>query len=51
VKYAVYVPNFSEPRALVDLGGAAERHGWDGCFYWDHILVSRDEPIPVAGPP
>jgi alkanesulfonate monooxygenase SsuD/methylene tetrahydromethanopterin reductase-like flavin-dependent oxidoreductase (luciferase family) len=40
-RYAVGLPNvgpFADPRALVELGVAAEEQGWDGVFLWDHLL-------------
>jgi alkanesulfonate monooxygenase SsuD/methylene tetrahydromethanopterin reductase-like flavin-dependent oxidoreductase (luciferase family) len=30
----------SEPRLVADLAAAAEEHGWDGFFVWDHIRYS-----------
>src|SRR6266513_1515358 len=38
---AVGVPNvgpFGDPALLVNLAVAAEEHGWDGFFVWDHLL-------------
>jgi alkanesulfonate monooxygenase SsuD/methylene tetrahydromethanopterin reductase-like flavin-dependent oxidoreductase (luciferase family) len=50
VSYAVGLPTvgqFGDPGALVDLAGAAEEAGWDGVFFWDHLLYG--EPgWPVA---
>lgn len=48
LRWALHLPTFAEPQTLVDLAVAAERHGWDGCFFWDHILGSLEEPMPVA---
>lgn len=28
----------SDPRVLVELSVAAEEHGWDGVFLWDHVV-------------
>jgi alkanesulfonate monooxygenase SsuD/methylene tetrahydromethanopterin reductase-like flavin-dependent oxidoreductase (luciferase family) len=39
-KTAIFLPPFdslADPRVLADLAGAAEEHGWDGMFVWDHI--------------
>jgi alkanesulfonate monooxygenase SsuD/methylene tetrahydromethanopterin reductase-like flavin-dependent oxidoreductase (luciferase family) len=50
--YAVGVPNvgaFGDPRRLVELAVAAEEHGWDGFFVWDHQLW-HDPEWPVADP-
>ena len=29
---------FGDPLLLVDMAIAAEEHGWDGFFVWDHLL-------------
>jgi alkanesulfonate monooxygenase SsuD/methylene tetrahydromethanopterin reductase-like flavin-dependent oxidoreductase (luciferase family) len=39
VQFAVNSPPHAEPAALVDLGVAAERAGWDAFFLWDHMVV------------
>jgi alkanesulfonate monooxygenase SsuD/methylene tetrahydromethanopterin reductase-like flavin-dependent oxidoreductase (luciferase family) len=52
VRCAVGVPNvgeFGDPRLLVELAVAAEEHGWDGFFVWDHLLY-RDPVWHVADP-
>jgi len=52
VSYAVGLPNvgeFGDPRVLAELGVAAEEHGWDGVFVWDHLLY-HDPGWPVANP-
>jgi alkanesulfonate monooxygenase SsuD/methylene tetrahydromethanopterin reductase-like flavin-dependent oxidoreductase (luciferase family) len=49
---AVGVPNvgpFGDPLLLVELAVAAEEHGWDGFFVWDHQLW-RDPGWNVADP-
>src|SRR5438874_655521 len=49
---AVGVPNvgpFGVPRLLVELAVAAEEHGWDGFFVWDHLLY-HDQRWDVADP-
>jgi len=49
---AVGVPNvgpFGDPLLLVELAVAAEEHGWDGFFLWDHLLW-RDPRWQVADP-
>src|SRR5689334_25264077 len=49
---AVGVPNvgpFGDPRLLVELAVAAEEHGWDGFFVWDHLLY-HDQGWDVADP-
>jgi alkanesulfonate monooxygenase SsuD/methylene tetrahydromethanopterin reductase-like flavin-dependent oxidoreductase (luciferase family) len=40
---------FGDPVALVDLARAADAAGWDGVFFWDHLLW-RDPSWPVANP-
>jgi alkanesulfonate monooxygenase SsuD/methylene tetrahydromethanopterin reductase-like flavin-dependent oxidoreductase (luciferase family) len=52
VRYAVGLPNvgeFGDPRVLVELGVAAEEHGWDGVYVWDHLLFHEPD-WPVANP-
>ena len=39
----LFLPLFgelSDPRAAVDLAVAAEAHGWEGVFVWDHMRYS-----------
>jgi alkanesulfonate monooxygenase SsuD/methylene tetrahydromethanopterin reductase-like flavin-dependent oxidoreductase (luciferase family) len=52
LRCAVGVPNvgpFGHPMLLVELAVAAEEHGWDGFFVWDHLLY-RDPQWDVADP-
>ncbi|WP_117209844.1 LLM class flavin-dependent oxidoreductase [Allorhizocola rhizosphaerae] len=48
-RYAVGLPTvgeFGDPRTLLDLAVAAERHGWDGVHLWDHVLYHQpDWPV------
>ena len=49
---AIGVPNvgtFGDPSLLVELAVAAEEHGWDGFFVWDHQLY-WDPQWAVADP-
>ena len=49
---AIGVPNvgtFGDPSVLVELAVAAEEHGWDGFFVWDHLLY-WDPQWAVADP-
>lgn len=39
----------ADPRRCAELAVAAEQHGWDGVFLWDHVL-RPDPPMPVADP-
>jgi alkanesulfonate monooxygenase SsuD/methylene tetrahydromethanopterin reductase-like flavin-dependent oxidoreductase (luciferase family) len=51
VKQAIHLPTVGEladPRVLADLAAAAEEHGWDGVFLWDHLLRPETEPPEVA---
>jgi alkanesulfonate monooxygenase SsuD/methylene tetrahydromethanopterin reductase-like flavin-dependent oxidoreductase (luciferase family) len=50
VSYAVGLPTvgeFGDPTALVSLAEAADGAGWDGVFFWDHLLWA-DPSWPVA---
>ena len=52
MSYAVGLPNvgeFGDPGVLVELAVAAEEHGWDGVFVWDHVLY-HDQSWPVVNP-
>jgi alkanesulfonate monooxygenase SsuD/methylene tetrahydromethanopterin reductase-like flavin-dependent oxidoreductase (luciferase family) len=48
VKTGVAAPNFSTPDRLVALAVAAEEHGWDGFFLWDHVHREGRPPPPVS---
>ena len=51
MKHAIHIPTvgeFADPRALADLAAAADEHGWDGFFLWDHLLRPETEPPEVA---
>jgi alkanesulfonate monooxygenase SsuD/methylene tetrahydromethanopterin reductase-like flavin-dependent oxidoreductase (luciferase family) len=48
----VYVAPFDEladPRIVLELAVAAEEHGWDGFFLWDHIVW--DPPVRAVADP
>jgi alkanesulfonate monooxygenase SsuD/methylene tetrahydromethanopterin reductase-like flavin-dependent oxidoreductase (luciferase family) len=52
VKRAIFVPPFDElvePAILADLADAAEQHGWDGFFLWDHVAYR--EPVRAVADP
>ena len=52
ISYAVGLPNvgeFGDPRLLVELAVAAEEHGWDGVYLWDHLLY-HDPHWSVVNP-
>jgi alkanesulfonate monooxygenase SsuD/methylene tetrahydromethanopterin reductase-like flavin-dependent oxidoreductase (luciferase family) len=47
MRQALFVAPFgelAEPSAFVEVAVAAEEHGWDGLFAWDHILRPTDTP-------
>jgi alkanesulfonate monooxygenase SsuD/methylene tetrahydromethanopterin reductase-like flavin-dependent oxidoreductase (luciferase family) len=46
VRFGLSIPNFAEPRHLLDVARHADATGWDGFFLWDHVVVD-----PAAGPP
>jgi alkanesulfonate monooxygenase SsuD/methylene tetrahydromethanopterin reductase-like flavin-dependent oxidoreductase (luciferase family) len=50
MRYGLSVPNFAEPQRLLEVAQAVDQHGWDGFFLWDHIVVDRDNPLPVSEP-
>src|SRR5215469_2258870 len=56
MRFAINVPNFGEfgeARTLIDLARAAEDHGWDGFFIWDHIYTFDEKSggeLPMADP-
>lgn len=52
MQYGLTIPNvgqFGDARILAELAVAAEASGWDGCFFWDHLLYHQRD-WPVADP-
>ena len=49
MRFAVNAPPFADPAALVELGVAGERAGWDAFLMWDHMVLDRNG-IPIADP-
>jgi alkanesulfonate monooxygenase SsuD/methylene tetrahydromethanopterin reductase-like flavin-dependent oxidoreductase (luciferase family) len=52
MKRAIDVAPFGEladPRVLADLAAAAEDHGWDGFFIWDHVAYRA--PVRAVADP
>jgi hypothetical protein len=50
LRFAVGLPTvgeFGDVRTLVELAVAAEEHGWDAVYLWDHLLY-HDRDWPVA---
>lgn len=35
---------------MVEIGRAAEEHGWDGLFVWDHVLSPLPDPWEISDP-
>lgn len=50
VRFAVSLPIFTDPRALVDLGAEAEQAGWDGILLWDHLQWDLHRRLDVFDP-
>ena len=53
MQHALSVPPFGEladPRALIDIAVAAEEHGWDAVFLWDHLLRPVEQATRIADP-
>jgi alkanesulfonate monooxygenase SsuD/methylene tetrahydromethanopterin reductase-like flavin-dependent oxidoreductase (luciferase family) len=53
IRFGVFLPNFGpfgDASVLGDLAAAAEQHGWDGFFIWDHILFLEEPPQDVVDP-
>lgn len=51
MRHAVFLPTFGEladPLVLVELAVAAEAAGWDGVFFWDHVLRPAGDPAENA---
>ena len=50
MKYAVNIPPFTDPAAVVRLAQDAESAGWDGVFLWDHLIWSAETRPLVHDP-
>ena len=51
MRHAINVPNSGTPGQLLALAEAADAHGWDGFFCWDHLHLTRGGPAtPVFDP-
>jgi alkanesulfonate monooxygenase SsuD/methylene tetrahydromethanopterin reductase-like flavin-dependent oxidoreductase (luciferase family) len=48
MRYALSVPPFTDPAAVVALAQEAEANGWDGFFLWDHLRWALDLDIHDA---
>jgi alkanesulfonate monooxygenase SsuD/methylene tetrahydromethanopterin reductase-like flavin-dependent oxidoreductase (luciferase family) len=53
MKYGMSLPNFGcfgDIDLLIEIAVEAEEVGWDGFFIWDHLLVFKENPLPVVNP-
>jgi alkanesulfonate monooxygenase SsuD/methylene tetrahydromethanopterin reductase-like flavin-dependent oxidoreductase (luciferase family) len=53
IRFGVFLPNFGpfgHASVLGDLAVAAEQHGWEGFFIWDHILFQETPSQDVVDP-
>ena len=50
MKYAVSIPPFTDPGAILRLATDAEEAGWDGVFLWDHLRWSPETRLDVHDP-
>ena len=55
MRFALSVPPFTDPAAIVALARRAEANGWDGFFLWDHLRFELDLFVNLrpflSGPP
>jgi alkanesulfonate monooxygenase SsuD/methylene tetrahydromethanopterin reductase-like flavin-dependent oxidoreductase (luciferase family) len=50
MRTAVSIPPFTDPATLVALAVEAEQAGWDGAFFWDHLVWLPDLRLDVSDP-
>ncbi|HEY8473626.1 MAG TPA: LLM class flavin-dependent oxidoreductase [Natronosporangium sp.] len=50
MRTAVSIPIFTDPATLVELAVEAEQAGWDGVFFWDHLVWDARLELPVQDP-
>ena len=48
MRFGLSVPIMDEPSSLVELGVAAEANGWDGVFFWHHVVGTPDFAVPMS---
>ncbi|HWL43710.1 MAG TPA: LLM class flavin-dependent oxidoreductase [Ilumatobacter sp.] len=51
MRHGLYLAPFeelAEPAVLAELGVAAEQHGWDGLFMWDHVYRPPEETTLIG---
>jgi alkanesulfonate monooxygenase SsuD/methylene tetrahydromethanopterin reductase-like flavin-dependent oxidoreductase (luciferase family) len=50
MRFAVNIPPFTDPAAVLAIGRDAEAAGWDGVFLWDHLRWDPVHPPEVHDP-
>jgi alkanesulfonate monooxygenase SsuD/methylene tetrahydromethanopterin reductase-like flavin-dependent oxidoreductase (luciferase family) len=50
MRAGVSIPPFTDAATLVALGVEAERAGWDGVFFWDHVVWEPESRHDVHDP-
>jgi alkanesulfonate monooxygenase SsuD/methylene tetrahydromethanopterin reductase-like flavin-dependent oxidoreductase (luciferase family) len=53
VRHAINLPLFgslADPSTVIEIGRAAEDHGWDGLFVWDHVLSPLPDSWEISDP-
>jgi alkanesulfonate monooxygenase SsuD/methylene tetrahydromethanopterin reductase-like flavin-dependent oxidoreductase (luciferase family) len=50
LKYGLSFPNAGPVERLIAAGESAERSGWDGVFFWDHIQLIRALRLDLHDP-
>ena len=50
MRFGISIPNIGDPRRMVEIAAAADAHGWDGVFAWDHVHFMRDAGLEVHDP-
>lgn len=48
MRVGLSIPVMDEPSSLVELGVAAETHGWDGVFLWHHVVGTPDFAVAMS---
>jgi alkanesulfonate monooxygenase SsuD/methylene tetrahydromethanopterin reductase-like flavin-dependent oxidoreductase (luciferase family) len=48
MRFALSVPPFTDPAAVVALARDADANGWDGFFLWDHLRFELDVDVHDA---
>jgi len=51
LRFALHLPTagwYADTARVVELARAAEDSGWDGVFFWDHLMMAPDLPVADA---